>query len=46
MCLIEIKIFEKHLLLFAHTSRSVNYGFTNIKHILHKAYIFVNAHID
>ncbi len=33
MCLIEIKIFEKHLLLFAHTSRSVNYGFTNIKHM-------------
>ncbi len=29
-----------------HRSYSVNNGFTNNKHILHKASIFVHAHVD
>ncbi len=49
MCLVDMnKCFEKHMtfetcLLFM---QYVNYGFTNNKHILHKASIFVYTHVD
>ncbi len=53
MCLIDMnKFFEKHmtfetcLVFMLYALHAHNYGFTNNKHILHKASLFVHAHVD